>query len=503
MTEAEATEEVPTATEATEAAPADQPKPTPVPRPDRKAVDKATQALNSKIEGINAEIATIDERIEDIKKQIDTANESRSDEREEVVKAREVRDELRARLEAIRSDRDALQSQFEEIRGKVDSAIETSKSARTQLKFRTVEDIDKEITRLDRQQSTTSMSLAEEKRIVKEIEQLKTQKRQLASLGQSQEQITRDKDEKTRVSAALKAKRDEFGEVVEQLNAQRAVLDELTKTDDSKKGKIPTLIEERRALYESKKEAVARIREVQKEIKDLWDDFKAKKKEWEVWKDEERKQYEVEKKARLEERLKREEEEELKKVPYEEEMALCDYLVHYLKTTFLAEAPAAGAEESKSNGTAPDVELDGLKAFKRDDEDDDPWARKKKGGAKKGKGKAKDHTIVHSPDTLASYALIQLTAPTRVSTVAASIEELKAKKAWYSVQPRPPRKPIAEQLAKETEEGEEKKEKKRKPKAAEFRSTDEDFPTLGGAPAKPTATNGTAVTEEPAEPADS
>lgn len=43
----------------------------------------------------------------------------------------------------------------------MDSAIESSKSAKSQMKFRTVEEIDTEINRLERQQSTTSMKLAE------------------------------------------------------------------------------------------------------------------------------------------------------------------------------------------------------------------------------------------------------------------------------------------------------------------------------------------------------
>ena len=45
---------------------------------------------------------------------------------------------------------------------------------------------------------------------MKEIEQLRANKRQLLTLGHSQEQISRDRDEKTRVGNLLKAKRDEF-----------------------------------------------------------------------------------------------------------------------------------------------------------------------------------------------------------------------------------------------------------------------------------------------------
>jgi hypothetical protein len=59
----------------------------------------------------------------------------------------------------------------------------------------------------------------------------------------------------------------------------------------------------------------------------------------------------------------RREEEEAKKVPYEEEMALCDHLVMYLKTTFLSEEGQAGdggQEEKKSGGSAGGLEHGGV-----------------------------------------------------------------------------------------------------------------------------------------------
>lgn len=48
----------------------------------------------------------------------------------------------------------------------------------------------------------------------------------------------------------------------------KQVVDGLSKNGDDKKGKIPSLIEERKALSEKKKELVASIREVQKKTKE-------------------------------------------------------------------------------------------------------------------------------------------------------------------------------------------------------------------------------------------
>lgn len=60
------------------------------------------------------------------------------------------------------------------------------------------------------------------------------------------------------------------------------------------------------------------------------------------------------------------EEEEAKKIPYEEEMMLCEYLVKFLRKTFLDEGVEAEQENIvKSTGTTA-LEVNGvqLKAFK-------------------------------------------------------------------------------------------------------------------------------------------
>lgn len=157
-------------------------------------------------------------------------------------------------------------------------------------------------------------------------------------------------------------------------------------------------------------------------------------------------------------------------MPFEEEMALCDYLVKHLQQTFLSDNDAAAAAAANGNGTAAAaaaapsgsgaaLENDGvrLQAFKcvrrvyvlvcavvcpqgsglcvdlnfddscthrsaprintitphrRDDDDEEMWAggavaKKNKAKAQAGAKKKKD-TITHGPDTLASFALLQI-----------------------------------------------------------------------------------------------
>lgn len=220
-------------------------------------------------------------------------------------KERAKRDAIKAELDAKKKERDELSEKLERVKGKVEEAAEAGKNAKSQLKFRTVQEIDAEIARLEKQQSTTSMKLADEKKLIKDIELLRGQKRQLASLGQSQDQMKNDKEERARLVGLLKAKREEVAEVQGRFNEQRAVIDKLVNKEGGPRSKIPGLIEERKALSEKKKEAVARIRGIQAQIKEKWEEFKAKQKEWNAWMDEERKVRDAERKARQEEYLRK------------------------------------------------------------------------------------------------------------------------------------------------------------------------------------------------------
>lgn len=183
-------------------------------------------------------------------------------------KERLKRDEIKAELEALKKERDDLSAEFERLKGKVDAATDASKSAKGQLKFRTTQEIDAEIARLEREQSTTSMTLAAEKKLIKDLGLLRGQKQQLAALGQNADQMKSDKEERARIGAALKAKRDEITACLTRLNAQRDAIEKLANKDGGPKSKIPGLIEERKALSEKKKEAVGRIREILQEIKE-------------------------------------------------------------------------------------------------------------------------------------------------------------------------------------------------------------------------------------------
>jgi hypothetical protein len=121
--------------------------------------------------------------------------------------------------------------------------------------------------------------------------------------------------------------------------------------------------------------------------------------------------------------------EELARVPYEAEMNLCDNLTVYLRGLL----PSEGTSAAPSNGTVTPFSGDvfqGMKLLSRDDQDYAVLGSKKGKGKKKG-GNSKKETIGHGMDTLSSFSMLQITAPTTVSQIPDAIEALQQKKTSY------------------------------------------------------------------------
>ena len=167
--------------------------------------------------------------------------------------------------------------------------------------------------------------------------------------------------------------------------------------------------------------------------------------------------------------------EELARVPYEAEMNLCDNLAGYLRGLLPEKESGTGAANDASSRAGPSMQ--GMKLLSRDAEDYAVLGGSKKGrGKKKGGNNSKKEAISHSMDTLASFAMLQVTPPTAVSQIAGSLEALEAKKASYQGIERgsvPTMAELAEARQGKSSGGSSKASKKTK----DF-SLEADFPTL-------------------------
>lgn len=313
------------------------------------------------------------------------------------------------------------------------------------MKFTTVAEIEKEISRLRFKQETSSMSLADEKRLIREIENLQASKRTAEELQSKKSSLESIKEDRKTVQAELNAKSSEIDAIQKEIDAQAKVVQDMLDKQSSQRGAVDDLIKEREDLK-------AKMDEKFKEKSELKTQFHETTNDWynnqRAIKAQKQMEYEKEKKRREEEKavwLKKLEEEELAKTPYEEEMALCDYLANFLTMTYLvdaqqdAEKAKAAEERAKSDVVAvKDDPFAGFKAVSKKSDDEIYFGKAKGGKTSKPKPKKASKPVAFSInlDLFDQFGMLSLSPPTSLDAVSASVDELKAKKQWYSEQPR-------------------------------------------------------------------
>lgn len=356
-----------------------------------------------------------------------------------VSNERDTLNELRMKKGILINEKKGIREKLNAMKGQADKLMAESKSSRQNVRFTKVEDIEKEIKRLERKQETTSMSLQEEKRLIKELDHLKNSKKAVAGLKETEGAIANTKEQRGLISAQLKQKDTEIDAVQAQIDEKQEIVNSLSKKDNTNRDELTKLFTERDEVRDEISKLMKQRGDLRGEFRKKNDDFynyqRAVKAQRQI-------QYEESKKKEAEEKeayLKKLEEEELKKVPYEEEKMLCDYLANYLKMTYLSDGKAEEEGEKKDEKVA--VTNDPFANFKpvskKADEVFLQMGGKKKGKKKKPVEKKKPTTkFTLNMDSFEQFGLIGLVPPTSLEEVPKAVEALKEKKEWYSKQPR-------------------------------------------------------------------
>lgn len=366
--------------------------------------------------------------------------------------ARGIMNGFKTEKNALIEQKKAMRSQLEQAKSQTDKLIKDKKDARGNVKFGSVEEINKEIAKLQRQQETTSMTLNEEKKILKEMDALQGSKKFVADLKNKDGALDSVKEQRKSIFAELSAKDKEIDALSEKINEVMVTLKAMNEKDSGKRDAIQGLFKER---DEFRKQMGLKLKE-----KDaIRDDFRAKNNAWFNFqrgiRAQKQLQYEEEKKSRDEEKAAYEakkEEEEAKKIPYEAEQALCDFLADYLERTYLSKPEDADADkdEKKDVIAVKDDPFAGFKAHTK--KEGEEFFGKGKGKKKRVRAAKKQESgpFTISVDTFEQFGLIKMSPPTAVDQVAKSVSDLREKKEWYKQQPRGS-VPTAHQIRKENE----------------------------------------------------
>ncbi|CAI5723782.1 unnamed protein product [Hyaloperonospora brassicae] len=450
-----------------------------LPKPDKAAHDAKTAALDTAIKNLQA-------RMNVVHAEMDALKSNRGGYGGPIQEAKAAFAALRADKDNLIQQRNQITARLRQSRDAKDSTVKQQRNLRANLKFGSEAEFTDAIAALKHKQETITMSLNEEKRVIKEIEQLQAQKLQVSAFVGDQSVVEKQNESIQELRALQTTKNEEIDELQEKLNKQKQTLDELYRLneEENQKDRFPALAKERKEIKEQLDEAFTALKALRKEFKDANDKYYnnirlvRKKKELERQKEEE------DRKAEYEVKLAAYEKEMAKIHPYQNEMDLCDALVMFIERTYANELKD-GDDEATDTDIAP-MELDGMKPLERKEEDFMMLG----GGGKKGKKgrqgkKAKKPTKLALPlAQINAFSTIGLLPPTAVDAVPETLAAVKAKKAWFNEQtPNLQTEKFTEAAVEPAVSAKEASPKKKKSdKSKKFNAGDKDaFPSLGGA----------------------
>ena len=421
---------------------------------------------------------------------------------------------VRAEKTALIEEKKALRGQLDQLRSATDKIVKDKKDARSNMRFATLDEIDKELAKLQRQQETTTMSLNQEKKLIKEMDALQASKKYVAELKDQNLAMDSAKEQRKALAANIAAKDKEIDALSDKLDQFMVTIKAHNEKEDKKRDAIQELFKQRdeykkkMGLLIQQKDA---LRDAFREANNAWYNYQR------AVRAQKKLQYDQEKKKRDEERAAYEAKlaaEEAKKIPYEEEQALCEFLADYLERTYLKKDNGAAKKDDKKDVIeVKDDPFAGFKALGKKANEEEEYFGKGKGRKKRNRQSKKQDSgagpFTLSVDTFEQFGLVNLTPPTSIEQVANSVKELREKKEWYKNQERGS-VPTAQEIRKANEKAAAKSrhtdsaepaQPKNKGKGGTFSLSNDDFLPLGAGSASSSGVNASWGQKNAAAPA--
>ncbi|XP_046326442.2 DNA ligase 1-like isoform X2 [Haliotis rufescens] len=368
--------------------------------PSKKRLDDEVDAIMVEIREKEAELKSIGGRGEDSLKSIRAEKEATFERR------KKVDSDLKGLNQAITQKMNAL------------SKLQSS------LHYTTEEKHNDAIRKLEWNMKVQNFKLSQEKKIVAEIDSLKRSKKMLSSYLSMKKEIDESRDRQRR----MREERDHYFRTVNQLKAKE---EDIRKKSSTNKSRAEVLKKEINELYERKRSMVAEFRKQ----RDVFQDIMKKQRA------ESFRRREEERRALLEAQQKEIEEMEALKEPYEDEKSLCNTLIQYLHKigpsgdTTDASAPSHAPDEaaSSSQACAPALENeDGYRLLRKSDEEEfPPLGRRSSKSRRRSRKLSMTKPVTHTPHVISQFSSLNLSAPSSLVEIPASLEHLQGRKLYY------------------------------------------------------------------------
>lgn len=242
---------------------------------------------NKKIEKLNDEIKKIEASITSVSTQIESTATPKADSEKRKTLTAELR-KIVSFQDDIKKKRHSNNDQIRLIDQNIKKKIAEINAKTSKYNFKTVEDIDNSIRKIENSIESGNLMLVEEKKALKEITALNKLKKDFAGIELTQKSIDSDKAKIAELKASLSTVTNK--EIQTQFESITKELDELSNKNKSIQTKRDELFNKRRALQNEKYELLKQIRKIR-------DDFDVKFKKFKSDMDNERKKREEEEKA--------------------------------------------------------------------------------------------------------------------------------------------------------------------------------------------------------------
>lgn len=315
------------------------------------------------------------------------------------------------------------------------SRIAEQKVARGKVPYKSVDEIDQQILRLQKSVDAGTMKIVDEKKALADISQLNRQKKGFAGFDQAQKGIDEVKAQiaelkKTMDDPASRALSDRYTEITTELDKIKAEQDEVYKN-------INALRDERTAAHEDQQKKYSSV----KEIKDKY--FSSRRaaadydREARRIRDEKRRaENDAYHRGRRQE-VAKEKLEEASAPAFQDEIRTTQALLHHFDPSSIAKPEAAGPGKFAATDfrKVEAQEFKGMQVKSKKDNDEDFMAgtggKKKKGGNRGTASPAVESKFNLDIGTIENLGRINVDPPMQQSDVPGVVEKLKEKLAFW------------------------------------------------------------------------
>ncbi|KAJ9137333.1 Nuclear segregation protein (Bfr1) [Pleurostoma richardsiae] len=406
-------------------------------RPDEKAFQENLAKAQKEHDEVMGRYKAIKEKIEltQPSKNSDTPNPTQKRRQELIAQANEIRQKQAGGKNARNTKLDQIKRLDEQLR----SRIAEQKTARGKVPFKSVDEIDREIDRLERQVNGGMMKLVDEKKALTEISGLRKQRKNFSQFDDAQKHID---DLRAKIKEIKDSMEDpEAKALSEQYNKIQAELDAIKAEQDGAYKNLSALRDERSKLQ-------AEQREKYDAIKKLRDEYYHQKKAAQAYEREAKQKIRERQKAerdRIEKERKKERAQRLlaeaSDPAYLEEIRRANSLLHFFDPSHVADKGPLVKDSGLSAHAQRKVDDSGLKGtrlVRKEDREDDYLAPVKKGKKGKKGGAAADSApkfFSCPPSVMEDCAFMGIDPPMSSADVPAIVEKIKAKlEHWKSDQ---------------------------------------------------------------------